>query len=293
MVNIVLDNSCRDREVHLRPTPPGQRVGGAPAPAWLQKVTTPLILREWIKEQKDHPDADFRSYILNGIKNGFRIGFNRAITCKSASSNMRSAIENVEAVEEYLKKEVSLRHILGPVPPEKVQVGTQLSPVGVIPKSSHPGKWRLIVDLSSLDSKSINAGIEPELCSLQYLRLDKVITEVSRIGRGAQLSKLDIESAYRMIPVHPGDRHLLAVQWTGQTFFDTRLPFGLRSAPKSSQRWRMHYNGRCYDKECRGWHTTSTITSLGPSEFSSVPEELRHLADAVQEAGCPSCPSKV
>lgn len=175
-----------------------------------------MILREWIKEKKDHPDAEFRSYILNGIENGFRIGFNRAATCKSASSNMHSAIENVEAVEEYLIKEVSLGRILGLVPPEKVPVGIQLSPVGDIPKSSQPGKWRLIADLSSLDTKSVNAGIELELCSLQYLRLDEVIAEVSRIGRGAQLSKLDIESAYRMIPVHPGDRHLLAVQWAGR-----------------------------------------------------------------------------
>ena len=90
---------------------------------------------------------------------------------------------------------MSLGRILGPVPPEKVPVGTQLTPVGVIPKSSQLGKWRLIVDLSSPDTKSVNAGIEPELCSLQYLWLDEVIAEVSRIGRGAQVAKLDIESA--------------------------------------------------------------------------------------------------
>ena len=53
-----------------------QRVGSVLVPAWLQKVATSLILWEWIKELKDHPDADFRDYILNGIKNGFRVGFN-------------------------------------------------------------------------------------------------------------------------------------------------------------------------------------------------------------------------
>ena len=70
----------------------------------MQKVALPLILREWIEELKDHPDAEFRGYILNGIKNGFRIGFNRAVTCKPASSNMHSALENVGIVQEYLKK---------------------------------------------------------------------------------------------------------------------------------------------------------------------------------------------
>ena len=111
-----------------------------------------MILREWIEELKDYPDAEFRGYILNGIKNGFRIGFNRAVTCKPASSNMHSALENVGIVQEYLKKEVSLGRILEPVPPERVPASTQLSPFGVIPKSSQPSKWRLIVDLSSPDT---------------------------------------------------------------------------------------------------------------------------------------------
>ena len=122
--------------------------------------------------------------------------------------------------------------IIGPVPPGYVPVGTQWSPFGVIPKSGQPGKWRLIVDLSSPEGASVNAGIEPELCSLRYLHLDQVVQEVRKLGRGAQMAKMDIKSAYRMVPVHPGDRPLLAVQWAGQTFFDTRLPFGLRSAPK-------------------------------------------------------------
>ena len=185
-----------------------QRVRGASLAAEGCYAFDPVGVEQ---EMKDHPDAEFRSYILNGIKNGFQIGFNQAVICKSASSNKRPALENVGIVQEYLKMEVSLGCNLGPVPLERVAAGTQVSPLGVIPKSGQPGKWCLIVDLFSPDTKSVNAGIEPELCSFQYLRLDMVIAEVARIGRGAQLAKLDIESAYRTIPVHPGDRHLLAV----------------------------------------------------------------------------------
>jgi len=270
-----------------------QRVGGAPVPAWLQKVTTPLILREWIKELRDHPDAEFRSYILNGIKNGFRIGFNRAATCKSASSNMRSAIEKAEVVQEYLKKEVSLGRILGPVPPEKVPAGAQLSPIGIIPKSSQPGKWRIIVDLSSPDTKSVNAGIEPELCSLQHLQLHEVIAEVSRIGRGAQLAKLDIESAYRKIPVHPGDRQLLAVQWAGQTFFDTRLPFGLRSAPKifsavtDALQWSMRRQGVSWVA-----HYLDDYITMGPLSTAVCQKNLDVMLMLCRRLGIPVAPAK-
>jgi len=47
--------------------------------------------------------------------------------------------------------------------------------------------------------------------------------------------KADIQEAYRMVPVHPEDQHLLS--GTGRVFLyiDKVLPFGLRSAPKIFQ----------------------------------------------------------
>ena len=51
-------------------------------------------------------------------------------------------------------------------------------------------------------------------------------------GPGASLSKIDIKSAYRIIPIHPDDRHLLGIKWEGSLYVDTCLPFGLQSAPK-------------------------------------------------------------
>jgi hypothetical protein len=58
---------------------------------------------------------------------------------------MRSALENAEVIREYLSKEISLGRIIGPVKQEGVPAGTQVSPFGVIPKSSQPGKRQLIV----------------------------------------------------------------------------------------------------------------------------------------------------
>ena len=46
------------------------------------------------------------------------------------------------------------------------------------------------------------------------------------------MAKLDIKSAFRIVPVHPEDRLLLGMLWKGNIFIDTALPFGLRSAPK-------------------------------------------------------------
>ena len=46
------------------------------------------------------------------------------------------------------------------------------------------------------------------------------------------LARTDIEQAFRNIPLHPQDCHLLGMLWSDQLFIDTVLPFGLRSAPK-------------------------------------------------------------
>ena len=46
------------------------------------------------------------------------------------------------------------------------------------------------------------------------------------------MAKIDVKSAFRLLPVHPADRHLLGMEWQGGIYIDTCLPFGLRSAPK-------------------------------------------------------------
>jgi hypothetical protein len=62
--------------------------------------------------------------------------------------------------------------------------------------------------------------------------VESVAIAAQRLGRGALLAKLDIRSAYRLVPVHPQDRYLLGVEWEGRHYVDSALPFGLRSAPK-------------------------------------------------------------
>ena len=55
---------------------------------------------------------------------------------------------------------------------------------------------------------------------------------VAALGPGSRLAKINIKSAYRIIPVHPDDRPLLGMQWEGALYVDAALPFGLHSAPK-------------------------------------------------------------
>lgn len=187
---------------------------------------TPLVLSQWKQALRNHPDGVFVDYILRGIEHGFRIGFDRQCHLRSATSNMTT--RNPEVISDYLEREVSL----GRTAQQLGGAGIHISPLGVIPKKNKPGKWRLIVDLSSPTGGSVNDGIDPNLSSISYATIDHLCSLILSWGKGALLVKADISEAYRMVPVHQDDQPLLGVQWRGKTYTDLVLPFGLRSAPK-------------------------------------------------------------
>ena len=186
-------------------------------PEDLARVHTPLNTKEWADMLADHPDRAFARYITAGLSNGFRIGFDRRSPLSSATTNMRSASLHPQVVADYLRKEISLGRMLGPFPPS-LSGKLHTNRFRVIPKGHNTGKWRLITDLSFPPGQSVNDGIDPALCSLSYTTVDKAAQIVSELGPRALLAKVDTESAYRLVPVHPCDRHLQAVQWEGQVY---------------------------------------------------------------------------
>ena len=103
---------------------------------------------------------------------------------------------------------------------------------GVIPKNHLQNKWRLITDLSYSLGSSVNDGIPALLCSLTYVIIDDAILSILKSGRNTMLAKIDIKSAFQLLPVHPSDRYLLGMKWREQICIDHCTPLGLRSAPK-------------------------------------------------------------
>ena len=96
--------------------------------------------------------------------------------------------------------------------------------IGNIPKKHQPGRWHLIVDLSAPTSASINDSINADICSLFYSHVNPAASLILGLRSGALMAKLDIKSAYRLVPVHPGDRYLLNLQWEGETYAVACLP---------------------------------------------------------------------
>ena len=61
--------------------------------------------------------------------------------------------------------------------------------------------------------------------------VDEAAKLVCSLGPHCLLAKVDTQSAYHIVAVHPEDHLLLDILWQGNLFVDAALPFGLRSAP--------------------------------------------------------------
>ena len=88
------------------------------------------------------------------------------------------------------------------------------------------------MDLSYPLHHSVNDGIPRLLCGLSYITINNTIQKILELGTNTLLGKIYIKNAFRLLPVHPADRHLLGMEWRKHVYTDTCLPFGLRSAPK-------------------------------------------------------------
>ena len=264
---------CRNTAQHISPQ--------------LRSVRSPLSPTAWAAALSGHPDRALAGFLLRGLSEGFRIGFFRSAPLRGATRNMLSALQHPEVVESYLEKECSLQRMLGPFPPETLP-RLHINRFGVIPKGHNTGKWRLVTDLSYPPGASVNDGIDPDLCSLSYTTVEDVAAVAARYPQGALLTKLDVESAYRLVPVHPVDRPLQAVEWSGRIYVDPMLPFGLWSAPKlfnaiaDALEWCTRRGGVRHV-----FHYLDDFIVVGPPGSSECAEALKTLDRTFAQLGVP------
>jgi hypothetical protein len=160
------------------------------------------------------------------------VGFQYGAPLRSATANIPSAQQHPKVIHDSLQNELSRGRMLGLFVSSEGLPPLQINRFGVIPKGYNTGKWRLITDVSFPRGRSVNDDIDSAPSSLSYISVDDIAAAATQLGPGALLAKVDIESAYQLIPVHPQDRPLLAVKWNNEIFIDLMLPLGLRSAAK-------------------------------------------------------------
>ena len=142
--------------------------------------------------------------------------------------NLLSAHTHPTVVDEEIQQECQAGQLLGPFR-ERPLPNLKCSGVGVVPKKN--GKWRMIHHLSAPPGSSVNVHIPKDPYSLQYSSVDDAVCLLCSLGNGAQMAKVDLKFAFRIIPVQKQDWELLGIHWHNQYYVHTCLSFGLRSAP--------------------------------------------------------------
>ena len=160
---------------------------------------------------------------------GFRIGLQAQVHCRATHRNAPSALAQGPAVGKFLTQQLASGRIIGPLRPQDCP-GIITSSIAAIPKKT-PGQWRVIVDLSGPARASVNDNLRREFTHVAYSSVEDAAMMLHSLGEGALLAKIDIQDAYRIIPIHPHDQLYLGLQWNQGIFMDTQLLFGLASAP--------------------------------------------------------------
>ena len=174
-----------------------------------------------------------KKYITQGLSKGFTIGcFKNQSRLNLSITNLRSAFELPEVIDKKLKKELNLGRIIGPFETIPIDDNFIISPLGVIPKKV-PGEYRMIQHLSYPYGSSINDYIPSEFASVNYANVQDAVNLIISTDLEAKpvfLAKVDIEAAFRIIPVCPADRPLLGFRWRDQFYMDAVLPMGCSSS---------------------------------------------------------------
>ena len=165
-----------------------------------------------------------RNTLIDGFRSGFRVKYTGPRSPRDAH-NLKSVIQNKNIARLKIEKEIELGRVAGPFL-KRPFINLIVSPLGLVPKKS-AGEFRLIHHLSYPAGSSINDFIGESDSTVQYAKFDVAVNIMRDLGQGALMGKLDIKSAFRLLPMHPDDHDLLGFKFDGKYYYDKCLPMGL------------------------------------------------------------------
>ena len=204
-------------------------------------IVTPInadLLKQLLLDT--HFDKQKISKLIEGFESGFDIGYQGSCDRKDVSDNLLFTVGSPVDMWNKIMKEVKLQRYAGPFTKEQIPYDHYVqSPIGLVPKAG--GKTRLIFHLSyqfTNGNPSVNAATPKHLCTVKYKDLDQAVRNsiemLNKLGWSTTLfyGKTDLESAFRILPIKPGQRFLLLLKAkhprtkTWFYFIDKCLPFG-------------------------------------------------------------------
>lgn len=196
-------------------------------------------------------------------------------------------MDDPSRVRTKLLPELHSNRVKGPfsVPPFP---NLRISPIGLVPKKS-PGQFRLIHHLSYPEGNAINDFIEPALTSVHYSTFDDAAAKLLQLGHGALFAKTDIDSAFRLIPIHPDDHCLLGFRFDNQYYYDTCLPMGASSSCAIFERFSsaLQFAAETHLGIQHIVHILDDFLFLSSAESASCQNDLDRFLQFCQHIGVP------
>ena len=168
----------------------------------------------------NYPNSQIVEEVMNGFQFGFRLHYNGPRD--KTAPNLPSFYKYADIARDIIAKEIAKERVAGPFQSRPIPT-LRVSLLGVVPTEA---EFRVIHHLSYPTKNSVNDYIDDALCSVNYTKFDEAISMVHRLGRDVFLAKSDIKSAFRLLPIWPGDFELPGFKFDNCYYFDKCLPFG-------------------------------------------------------------------
>ncbi|XP_073721045.1 uncharacterized protein [Misgurnus anguillicaudatus] len=214
---------------HARPVCPVYKSSAKNNKDLKKYLSSPINVSALAHELQCHPNKEFTNFLLSGLQQGFDPGLEAMPNSTFICNNLQSARLDPDSVDSLLQKEVESKFMISPFdsPPFLTY---RINPIGIATR-----KFSGNFDLSAPHEcfvPMVNSLIPLSEFSLHYHDVDQAISLIKSAGPGAWLAKIDITSAFKVMPINPDFWHLFGVLWREKYYFAVRLTFGCKSSPK-------------------------------------------------------------
>ncbi|KAF7303342.1 hypothetical protein MIND_00561900 [Mycena indigotica] len=188
-------------------------------------VVTPLIPHHWEAALRAANLLDRFFDIPICLQDGFHFGIHTSISESFLPPNRRSANEHpsLDATLAHSTQDVLSASLDRFNPPRW----------GWFPKlvrQIYEKSWT-IRHYDDDDRPSINSGIDSDDFPCEWGTFSEMLLMVMNAPPGTQAATLDVDAAFRRVPIHPTQQPFFVIWWRNKVYIDHCAPFGPSSSP--------------------------------------------------------------
>ena len=275
------------------------------------QAASPIRVELLLSGIESHPNADYRDFTADILRNGageyFVEPFDDSVP-RDHCNNMKSAIDNPQAVDKWVKKELTMGRVVGPFSSlAAAHPQTQISPLGAVAKRGS-ADVRCIHNTSKDfdDIASINAHIDPADATLTYTTHVAAIASINAFrqlpGGSPVAGCTDIVAAFRNIRLASDCAHLHGFKWgldggPPGYFLDLCLGFGGRLNPRiwdcvaAALQWVILARFVAAGLKADLFRLLDDLLSIGLDDYHGAAAH-KCVLDTLSDHGLPSHPDK-